>query len=148
MTPTRREGPVSTARERTTKFRSNRLDYRSATAFGSNCDTLFCQTRNARSELRSTSDSRRTNARTTARHVENVPTALAVAYLYSDTGIETYYIFGKDGRLDVALLVRTLRDLEYDGALTVEYIDSFDGVDPETAEEQAAVLRDLLARLV
>jgi sugar phosphate isomerase/epimerase len=48
------------------------------------------------------------------------------------------------GRLDVPGLVETLRTADYDGALTVEYLDSLDGVDPDEAEAGAAAMRRLL----
>lgn len=54
----------------------------------------------------------------------------------------------EDGHLDIESFVHTLRNREYDGTLTVEYIDSLDGVDPDAAERQATALRDLLSRLV
>lgn len=49
------------------------------------------------------------------------------------------------GDLDVESFVQSLRHAGYDGLLTVEYIDSLDGVDPDEAERQAAAMRTLLA---
>jgi len=52
-----------------------------------------------------------------------------------------------DGRLDFQRLLDRLRDVGYDGALTVEYIDSLDGVDPDTAAREARRTRERLAEL-
>lgn len=49
------------------------------------------------------------------------------------------------GDLDVQSFLRSLRRAGYDGVLTVEYIDSLDGVDPEEAERQADEMRARLA---
>jgi hypothetical protein len=53
-----------------------------------------------------------------------------------------------EGRIDVASVVESLRDSGYDRALTVEYIDSLDGVDSDAAERQADAFRIALEALV
>jgi sugar phosphate isomerase/epimerase len=53
-----------------------------------------------------------------------------------------------DGRIDVAALVAALRGADYDGALTVEYIDSLEGTDPTAAEAWAADARRTVADLL
>lgn len=50
----------------------------------------------------------------------------------------------EEGTIDVAGFVGDLRGAGYDGAITVEYIDALDGVDPQTAERQAAAMRETL----
>jgi len=52
------------------------------------------------------------------------------------------------GDLDVASFVRSLRHSGYDGVLTVEYIDSLDGIDPDEAERQADGMRARLAQVL
>lgn len=54
----------------------------------------------------------------------------------------------EDGRLDVESFVGMLQDSGYDGAVTVEYIDSLDGVDPAEAERQAGAFRDMLVDIL
>jgi len=52
------------------------------------------------------------------------------------------------GDLDVGAFLVDLRESGYDGAVTVEYIDTLDGVDPETAERNAAEMRELVLERV
>lgn len=47
-----------------------------------------------------------------------------------------------DGDIDVAAFVRSLREAGYDETITVEYIDSLDGIDPDDAARQAARMRE------
>lgn len=49
-----------------------------------------------------------------------------------------------DGDLDVEALLADLRASGYDGAVTVEYIDALDGVEPADAERHAGEMRELL----
>jgi sugar phosphate isomerase/epimerase len=52
----------------------------------------------------------------------------------------------EDGRIDIGAFVNDLRDVGYDGAITVEYIDALDGVDPQAAQRQAISMRELLLK--
>jgi sugar phosphate isomerase/epimerase len=47
----------------------------------------------------------------------------------------------EDGTIDVDALLEDLGAVGYDGAVSVEYIDSLDGVDPDEAERHAAAMR-------
>jgi len=53
-----------------------------------------------------------------------------------------------EGRIDVASVVESLRESGYDRTLTVEYIDSLDGVAPDAAERQADAFRTALDAVV
>lgn len=71
----------------------------------------------------------------------------AVAHVHvrqAEDSWETIQRPPESGRLDVPGLVETLQTAGYDGALTVEYLDSVDGVDPEAAAAHAATMRRLL----
>lgn len=48
------------------------------------------------------------------------------------------------GRMDVGAVVDNLRDADYDGVVTVEYIDTLDGADPEAVQRHAAAMRERL----
>lgn len=76
------------------------------------------------------------------KHVEHVHVRQA------GTGWEEIQQPVEDGHLDVESFVQTLRDVGYDGAVIIEYIDSLDGVDPVEAERQASALRDVLVDIV
>ena len=52
----------------------------------------------------------------------------------------------EEGRIDVEAFVADLRTAGYDGAITVEYIDALDDVDPEVAQSQAEAMRTTLLR--
>lgn len=52
------------------------------------------------------------------------------------------------GRVDFSRLVSKLESAGYDGAVTIEYIDSLDGVDPEAAEGDAGVMRKRITSLL
>ena len=51
------------------------------------------------------------------------------------------------GRIDISRLVSKLESTGYDDAVTVEYIDSLDGIDPESAERDAAAMRERISSL-
>lgn len=54
----------------------------------------------------------------------------------------------RDGRLDIEAFVQVLCDTEYDRTITIEYIDSLDGVNPHEAERETKLLRDVLAKII
>lgn len=64
------------------------------------------------------------------------------------TGWDEIQLPVEEGDIDVEAFVRSLRDVGYDETITVEYIDSLDGVDPEDAARQADELRKRLVDLV
>jgi len=53
-----------------------------------------------------------------------------------------------EGRLDLRRLVERLRETGYDAALSVEYIDSLDGVTPDAAAREARRTRERLVELL
>lgn len=50
------------------------------------------------------------------------------------------------GRVDFDALLSTLRDADYDGAVSVEYIDALESVSPDEAEAQAAEMLAFLRK--
>lgn len=52
------------------------------------------------------------------------------------------------GRIDIRKFVADLRAAGYERAISVEYIDSLDGVDPDEAERHAVAMRDALEPLL
>lgn len=53
-----------------------------------------------------------------------------------------------DGRIDIERVLEKLRIAGYSGHYSIEYIDSLDGVDPATAERQAAQMFDRVRTLL
>ncbi|WP_227379409.1 sugar phosphate isomerase/epimerase family protein [Haladaptatus halobius] len=50
----------------------------------------------------------------------------------------------QDGSIDIEAFIDDLRGAEYDGVVTVEYIDSLENVDPQAAQCQAVTMREVL----
>ncbi|RJT07893.1 sugar phosphate isomerase/epimerase [Halococcus sp. IIIV-5B] len=73
-----------------------------------------------------------------------LPNVAHVHLRQAGTGWEEIQMAVEDGDLDVISFLKSLRDAGYDEAITVEYIDSLDGVVPDIAEQQA---KDLLTML-